>query len=171
MPGNLIGDNLLGRIRAVTDRVEATPIAGGPMRIPTRFEEIAVGGSGRAAVRIATYTGSWPRGTTKSVTPITGATASVSAYNHFIDLQHGTCTSTQWKCAIAKDGTAWNLIQWELRTATAIFVQSVATTQVLTNVTLSFNTTDCSISQTNTTSLVTAVGTTATNVYVFLPSC
>lgn len=170
MEGFILGPNLLGRVRETVDRVEAVPIAGGPLRIQTRFED-GITPAPDGAVRIATYTGDWPKGTNKTVTPLVGDTTTISVLNHFVTLAHGTCTSTQWKCAIAQEGTAWNLIQWEFATATAIFLKSVATTQVLTDITLAFNTANCAITKTNTTALVVGVGTTVTSTYVYIPQC
>ena len=165
----LIGPDLLGRIRDVTDRA---PIPSGDITsIPLRFEDVDSPRAAAKSVRIATYSGNWIKGTTKTVTPITGTTTTISAYNHFVTLDHGTCTSTQWKCAVAKDGTAWNLIQWEYQTATAVFITGVATTQVLTDITLSFNTSNCSITKTNTTAMVTGVGATVTSIYLQIPRC
>ncbi len=159
MEGFILGPNLLGRVRETVDRVEAVPIAGGPLRIQTRFED-GITPAPDGAVRIATYTGDWPKGTNKTVTPLVGDTTTISVLNHFITLAHGTCTSTQWKCAIAQEGTA-----------TAIFLKSVATTQVLTDITLAFNTANCAITKTNTTALVVGVGTTVTSTYVYIPQC
>lgn len=141
MPGNLIGDNLLGRIRAVTDRVEATPIAGGPMRIPTRFEEIAVGGSGRAAVRIATFTGAWSISALKAVTfKYQTATPNTVNVTNLLFQWPGGGT---YDCAIARDGTAWFLVGVPLETANVSFLSGVS-------VAASLNTSNCAITVTKT---------------------
>lgn len=173
MPGNLIGDNLLGRIRAVTDRVEADPIAGGPTRIATRFEEIAVGGVMGKVFRIGTYAGVWPIETDKTVTFYnqTATPNTVTVRNHFVDLQHGTCTGTTWKCGIAKDGTAWKLVSWQQNTATAVFVATTATTAVLRGILISFNTSNCSIGTTDVTTSIAVTGTTYTSIVLTLPRC
>jgi hypothetical protein len=62
-------------------------------------------------------------------------------------------------------------VQPEMRTATTIFLKSVSTKVVLTDVTLAFNTTYCSITKTNVTALVVGIGQTATGSYLFIPQC
>jgi hypothetical protein len=56
--------------------------------------------------RIATFTGTWSIGGTKTVTFKYGTTATAVATNLFAGV---TATSTV-DCAVAKDGTAWFLI-------------------------------------------------------------
>ena len=58
--------------------------------------------------RMATFTGSWAINGTKTVT-LRGSTATLSAVNLFLNLPD----NGQRNCAVAKDGTAWNLIQWQ----------------------------------------------------------
>lgn len=154
------------RIAGVVSKVErmATPAAA------LSFEHPIPGAMGKV-FRIGTYTGSWPKDTSKTITPIYGSTATISAYNHFVDLQHGTCTSVSYKCAVAKEGTGWYLVQPEMRTATTILLQSVATTVVLTDVSITFNSVNCSIAKTNVTALVVGIGQTATSSYLFIPTC
>jgi len=171
--GEAAGRRFVRFDRGSADRIAKTVLAVERMATPTTgldYEHPMPIQSSKV-FRIGTYAGSWLRDTTKTITPLYGNTATLSAYNHFVDLQHGTCTDTTYKCAIAKDGTGWYLVQPEMRTATAIFLKSVATTQVLTDITLSFNTTNCSIAKTNVTALVVGIGETATGSYLFIPSC
>jgi hypothetical protein len=144
--------------------------------------------SQRKVFRIATFSGAWSIGATKTVTfkyqTSTPNTANVS--NLFFPIV-GTATSSV-DCAIAKDGTAWFLIDVPLATATAVFVASTASVSViqqtatavfvgsLSNQTVvsdiavaaSLNTISCAItvSRTQTTSSVSVVGSTSTGVRV-----
>jgi hypothetical protein len=159
--------------RGSADRIAKTVLTVERMAKPTAglgYEHPIPGAMGKV-FRIGNYTGSWPIDTSKTITPIYGNTATISAYNHFLSLDHGTCSSTVYKCAIAKDGTGWYLVQPEMRTATTILLKSVATTVVLTDVTISFNTANCSIAKTNVTALVVGIGQTATGSYLFIPAC
>jgi hypothetical protein len=162
--GEVAGRRFVRFDRGSADRIAKAVVTVERMATPTTglgFEHPISGTSGKV-FRIGAYTGSWPKDTSKTITPIYGSTATVSAYNHFLSLDHGTCSSTVYKCAIAKDGTGWYLVQPEMRTAT---------TMVLTDVTLAFNTTYCSITKTNVTALVVGIGQTATGSYLFIPQC
>lgn len=90
----------------------------------------------RKTFRVATFSGAWSIGATKTVTfkyqTATPNTANVT--NLFFPIV-GTATSSV-DCAIAKDGTAWFLIDVPLATATAVFVSSVASQTVVSNVTV-----------------------------------
>jgi hypothetical protein len=127
--------------------------------------------------RVCTFTGAWSIGDTKTVTfkyqTATPNTASVT--NLFFPI----ASSAGSDCAIAKEGTAWYLIDVPFETATAVFVGSTTTgivvsstqsTSRVTDVTLSatLNTSNCTISIGKT--LVTAstifVTGTATSVFV-----
>jgi hypothetical protein len=57
---------------------------------------------------MATFTGAWPINSAKTVT-LQGSTATLVAINRFFDHPDVGTRS----CAVAKDGTAWNLIQWQ----------------------------------------------------------
>ena len=123
--------------------------------------------------RLGTYTGAWPINTTKTVTFATQTSTpnTITVQNLFVDLQHGTCTATTWKCGVAKEGTAWSLISWQQDTATAIFLSTIADTVVLRDVTLAFNTANCSITKTNHTVLITVITGTFTDTMFTLPQC
>ena len=88
----------------------------------------------RKTFRIATFSGAWAIGATKTVTfkYATATPNTASALNLFFPVT-GSGTSD---CAIAKDGTAWFLIDVPLATATAVFVSSVASQTVVSNVTV-----------------------------------
>jgi hypothetical protein len=69
--GFLIGPDLLGKIRRVTDTVDGMPTSTGITRIPTRLQDLPRGGG--AAIRLAywTATASW-----FSVNPTSATSAS-----------------------------------------------------------------------------------------------
>ena len=107
-----------------------------------------LGGDPAAKVfRIATFTGEWAINSPKTVTfkYATNTPNTVSATNLFFPITN-TATASR-DCAIAKEGTAWFLIDVPMRTATAIFVTSTATSSLLTDMTLSasLNTSACTI--------------------------
>jgi len=91
------------RIAGVVRAAELTPTRGRPLT----FEAIQDAGRGRKVFRMATFTGSWSINGTKTVTLANGAT--LSAVNPFID--HPSLGTRN--CAVAKDGTAWYLAQWQ----------------------------------------------------------
>jgi hypothetical protein len=138
---------------------------------PLKFDAIPPT-SQRKVFRIATFSGAWSIGATKTVTfkyqTATPNTANVT--NLFFPIV-GTATSSV-DCAIAKDGTAWFLIDVPLATATAVFMASTATATVVSNVVISatLNTSNCSITvqRTQTTATITVVGTTFTSAFVRL---
>ncbi len=72
--------------------------------------------------RMATYTGAWSINSAKTVT-LRGSTATLSAVNLFLDLP----ANGQRNCAVAKDGTAWHLIQWQWDAAAALSSATLGT--------------------------------------------
>jgi hypothetical protein len=64
------------------------------------------GGGGAPEFRIATFSGAWAKGSSKTVTHKYGS-ATTSALNLFANVPAPTGTGD---CAIARDGTAWFLI-------------------------------------------------------------
>ena len=71
--------------------------------------------------RVCTYTGAWAIGSSKTVTfkNRTSTPNTVSATNLFFPVTSTAAGNRD--CAVAKDGTAWYLIDVRLSTATAIF--------------------------------------------------
>jgi hypothetical protein len=176
--GFLIGENLLGQIKDTVKRVQGEPMVGNMSRIETRFESIPAASSSKT-FRVCTFTGAWAINGEKTVTfrGVTSTPNTVSATNLFFPITN-TATATR-DCAIAKDGTAWYLIDVPMATATAIFVTSTssmafvsgtAAGTVVTDVLLSasLNTSDCTITigKTLTTASQTFVSSTATAVFV-----
>ena len=110
------------------------------------FDHPMPGGGGKP-FRVCTFTGAWSIGSSKTVTfkYQTATPNTASATNLFFPV-----TSTaQLDCAIAKDGTAWFLIDVPFYTASASFITSIS-------VTASLNTTTCAITVGTTASTATA---------------
>jgi len=105
--GFLIGPDLLGKIRRVTDTVDGMPTSTGITRIPTRLQDMPRGGGG--GFKICTFTGAWAIDALKTVTfkYQTNTPNTVSASNLFAAVP---APSGNGNCAIARDGTAWFLI-------------------------------------------------------------
>jgi hypothetical protein len=104
-PGRyLVGERFKQKLEATIEKVDSLPLGRPVTRIPTFLD----GGSDYVAptFRIATFTGTWPIGGTKTVTFKYGTTATAVATNLFAGV---TATSTV-DCAVATDGTAWFLI-------------------------------------------------------------
>lgn len=114
-PGFMLGPTLLGKVRSTIARVEGEPIGSGKWTIPTRFEGDEGGGGGKV-FRICTFTGAWSISASKTVTfkYQTNSPNTASAVNLFFDIPDDGIKN----CAIAKDGTAWHLIQWQWAIAT-----------------------------------------------------
>jgi hypothetical protein len=153
------------RIAKVVRAVEGGDRDAGPLSFGNR----GVAGNPKL-FRVCTFTGAWAIGDTKTVTfkNQTATPNTVAAVNLFFPVTSTATGNTD--CAIAKEGTAWYLIDVPLETATAIFVGATASTSVMTDVTLSasLNTSACTISigKTLVTSSVTIVSSTFTSTFL-----
>ncbi|NBT05458.1 MAG: hypothetical protein EBS54_01435 [Betaproteobacteria bacterium] len=153
------------RIAKVVRAVEGGDRNAGPLTFGNR----GVAGNPRV-FRVCTFTGSWAINATKEVTfrNQTATPNTVAAVNLFFPVASTATSSTD--CAIAKDGTAWFLIDVPFETATAVFVRATSSTSVMTDVTLSasLNTSACTISigKTLVTSSVTIVSSTFTSTFL-----
>lgn len=147
--GFLIGPSFHQKLRQTIAAVEGTPVGSGGFRLAT---DLSGDVPAAKTFRICTFTGAWTINTDKVVT-FRGVTASpntVNATNVLFDMPDQGSIA----CAIAKDGTAWHLID----------VQHTFT-DVITNVTLStaglvFTRTRVQVASTASASSVT-IGTTA----------
>jgi len=104
------------RIARVVRRAELTPSAGVPLEFDKRFYDK----DKNKHIRVATFSGSWPAGGTKTVTLKYAPTATVSAVNLTwpIDLT-GYLNED---CIVGKEGTNWWLLVPRLEAKTAIMV-------------------------------------------------
>jgi hypothetical protein len=167
-------------------RVVRAAELGSPQARPLTFDSVPQQPS--KVFRICTFTGAWPIGDSKIVTfrNVTTTPNTASAVNLFFPI--GTGQTSTMACAVAKDGTAWYLIDVPLQTATAVFigttstgvivtstatgisVSSSATASYVTDIALSgsLNTSSCSItiSKTLTTASRTFITGTATAVFI-----
>jgi len=130
----------------IANVVRSVELGAAPAR-PLTFDRVDVVQKAKT-FRICTYTGAWSIGDAKTVSfkYQTATPNTVSATNLFFPITN-TATATARDCAIAKDGTAWFLIDVRLAERTAVFVTSTSATSRLTDVTLSasLNTSACTI--------------------------
>ena len=121
----LLGDSALQKLRSTISKVDSLAFGGPVSRIPTIIEGDAGTPSGKV-FRVATFTGSWTVNSSKIVTLKyqTATPNTVSVSNLFFPVT-STATATR-DCAIAKDGTAWFLINVPYSTATAVFIGATA---------------------------------------------
>lgn len=83
---------------------------------------------GPRTFRLATFTGAWPINTENVVT-LQGSTATLLAVNRFFD--HPNVGTRN--CAVARDGTAWYLVQWQWNYSVAtVFTGATLGTAALT---------------------------------------
>ena len=102
-------------VRRVEGMREGSPLTFGPV----------LESSQRKVFRICTFAGAWATGSTKTVTfKYQSATPNtVNALNLFFPI---TDTAAAADCAVAKEGTAWYLIDIPFQTATISVVQATA---------------------------------------------
>jgi hypothetical protein len=135
---------------------------------PLTFGNRGVAGNPKT-FRVCTFTGAWSINDTKTVTfkNQTATPNTVAAVNLFFPFP---APASATDCAIAKEGTAWYLIDVPFETATAVFAGATSSTSVMTDVTLSasLNTSACTISigKTLVTSSVTIVSSTFTSTFL-----
>ncbi len=88
----------------------------------------------KTVFRLATFTGAWSIGSAKTVTfkNRTSTPNTVSATNLFFPITSTAAGNRD--CAVAKDGTAWYLIDAKMATASAIFVTSTVAGTSITEV-------------------------------------
>jgi len=187
--GFLISESLHRDIKQTIARVDGMPDGPGATKIPTRFESLPAPAG--KVFRICTFTGAWEINAEKEVTfrGVTTTPNTVSAMNLFFPVT-STATNATTDCAIARDGTAWYLIDVPFETATAVFMSSTATqtvfgtgstsviqfigtgsTQAITYVTgvsASLNTASCAISVTAATASATLLSVAGTQTAISL---
>ena len=139
------------RIAKVVRAVEGGDRDCGPLTFGAR-----IGGVSGKVFRVCTYTGAWSIGSSKTVTfkYQTATPNTVSATNLFFPVTN-TATASARDCAIAKDGTAWFLIDVKLAERTAVFVTSTATGIVVSSTQSTARVTDITLSASLNTSACT----------------
>jgi hypothetical protein len=187
----LIGESLREKLKSTIAKVESIPFGGPVSRIPTVIE-----GDGQSfapkVFRVCTATGAWQLNAIKAVAyyGVTSTPNTVNVINQIVSLPAPKSTNTPRIVNIAKDGTQWYLVSFQMATATAVFsgrtqtmtfVGTAATQRitfvgtgstqtltyaapgtadatVVTGVSASLNTTNCSISVVTATARLKTVG-------------
>jgi len=123
--GFLLGPDLLASTRRTIEAVEGGVVRSGFRSTPAVLEgDIA---SSPKVFRICTFTGAWSIGSSKAVT-FKGVTTTPNTVN-VVNLVCGLSPAGSCDVSVAKDGTAWYLIQPNL---TQLPGYSASGTQVLT---------------------------------------
>ena len=104
MPSYILSEPYKQRVDHALSVVEEQPSQGNVTTIPTRFETLPQPAS--KTFRVCTFTGSWSINASKTVT-FRGSTNTLSVVNLVCGLNpSGSCD-----VSVAKDGTAWYLVQ------------------------------------------------------------
>ena len=113
-------------------RVVRAAELGSPQARALTFERVDAAPRKEKVFRVCTFTGAWAIGDSKTVTfrNVTTTPNTVSAVNLFFPV--GTGQASTLNCAVAKDGTAWYLIDVPMQTATAIFIKSTQSSVLVT---------------------------------------
>jgi hypothetical protein len=128
-PGKyLIGESLREKLKSTIAKVESIPFGGPVSRIPTIIEGDG-GGANPKVFRVCTASGAWPEGSSKSVTyyGVTSTPNTVSVINKIVSLPAPRSTNTTRIVNIAKDGTQWYLVSFQMSSKTAIMATSTQT--------------------------------------------
>jgi hypothetical protein len=103
----LIGESLREKLKSTISKVDALAPGAPVSRIPTFLEEMSP--YNPKVFRMCTFTGTWAIGTDKIVT-FRGVTATPNTVS-VTNLVCGLSTTATCDISVAKDGTAWYLIQ------------------------------------------------------------
>lgn len=113
--------------------------------------------------RVGTVASAWAKGSQATVT-LSRSGRTVAAQNLLVSLPSARTVN------IAKDGTAWYLVSYEVGTATALFISSTSSASYMTGVSIgaTLNTTSCAITVASTpqTAALTLLGGTYTAAFV-----
>jgi hypothetical protein len=127
MKGYLVGETLAQQIKTTIARVDGMSASSGATQIPTRFEEL--GARSTKVFRVCTATGAWPADTSKDVQfyGIESTPNTVSVLNKLVSLPAPKSTATSRIVNIAKDGTQWYLVSFQMSSKTAIMATNTQT--------------------------------------------
>jgi hypothetical protein len=132
-PGKyLIGESLREKLKSTIAKVESIPFGGPVSRIPTIIEGDG-GGTSPKVFRVCTAAGSWPIDSSKSVTfyGVTSTPNTVSVLNKIVSLPAPRSTATTRIINIAKDGTQWYLVSFQMSSKTAVMATNTQTIAVV----------------------------------------
>jgi hypothetical protein len=153
------------RIADVVRAAELATPQGRPLTFEARFPERMP-----KQVRAATFSGSWAINASKVVTFKYAPTATASVTNLSWPITHNHTAAEN--CVVGREGTSWWLVVPVLQAQTAVFVTATqaGTSLVSIAIAATLNTSNCSItvSQTPTTTAVTLITSTATSSYLRL---
>jgi hypothetical protein len=124
----LIGESLREKLKSTISKVESIPFGGPVSRIPTIIEGDG-GGFVPKVFRVCTATGSWSVESPKDVTfyGITSTPNTVSVINKIVSLPAPGGTNTTRIVNIAKDGTQWYLVSFQMSSKTAVIATATET--------------------------------------------
>jgi hypothetical protein len=122
--------------------------------------------------REGSFNGAWPIDSYKSVRLSGDTSSTVSVKNTLINYPAPPFGRETCRCVIVKDKGTWVLANWQVATATAVFVGSTYTQQLISDIAIAaeLNTSSCTITikKTVTTTFITLLGGTYTATYVKL---
>lgn len=126
----LIGESLREKLKSTIAKVDSIPFGGPVSRIPTVLEG-DTGGASSKVFRVCTATGAWAVDSPKEVKfyGVTSTPNTVSVLNKIISLPAPASTNTSRIVNIAKDGTQWYLVSFQMSSKTAVMATS---TQLIT---------------------------------------
>ena len=124
----LIGESLREKLKSTIAKVDSIPFGGPVSRIPTALED---GGSSFSpkVFRVCSATGAWPVDSSKTVTfyGVTTSPNTVSVLNKLVTLPAPRSTATSRIVNIAKDGTQWYLVSFQMSSKTAVMATATQT--------------------------------------------
>jgi len=124
----LIGESLRAKLKSTIAKVDSIPF-GGPV---TRLAHGSIGDGPTfipKVFRVCTATGSWPAESSKTVTfyGVTSTPNTVSVLNKLVTLPAPKGTTTTRIVNVAKDGTQWYLVSFQMSSKTAIMATNTQT--------------------------------------------
>jgi hypothetical protein len=123
----LIGESLREKLKSTIAKVDSIPFGGPVSRIPTTLEEGAP--YNPKVFRVCTATGSWPVDSSKNVTfyGVTTSPNTVNVLNKLVSLPAPKSTATTRIVNVAKDGTQWYLVSFQMSAKTAVMATNTQT--------------------------------------------
>lgn len=153
------------RIAGVVRQAELTPASASPLTFDRRLSDRVP-----KQVRAATFSGSWPIGSTKTVTFKYAPTATANVVNLSWPITLSGYVNED--CVVGKEGTNWWLVVPKLEGPTAVFVTQTQDGTNLVSIaiaaTLNTNTCGITVSQTPSTTRITLITATVTSSYLRL---
>jgi len=124
----LIGESLREKLKSTIAKVDSIPFGGPAFRLP--HGGISDGPTYiPKAFRVCTVAGEWPIDTSKSVKfyGVTATPNTVSVLNKIVSLPSPKSTATTRIVNVAKDGTQWYLVSFQMSSKTAVMATATQT--------------------------------------------